>query len=51
MPQMAPLNWVTLMVMTITMLLIFNIKSFYTLKQSINKTTHQIKNMKINWKW
>nr|YP_010464317.1 ATP synthase F0 subunit 8 [Heterotarsus carinula]UUL71694.1 ATP synthase F0 subunit 8 [Heterotarsus carinula] len=53
MPQMAPLNWLSLMIMFIMMMLMFNILNYYSFI-SYNKSLKlqsQIK-MKINnWKW
>nr|QWL15007.1 ATP synthase subunit 8 [Morphostenophanes sinicus] len=51
MPQMAPLNWLTLMLTFVVILLMFNIKTFYTVNHRpvINKL--MIKKTHLTWKW
>nr|YP_010309694.1 ATP synthase F0 subunit 8 [Berberomeloe castuo]UMR54811.1 ATP synthase F0 subunit 8 [Berberomeloe castuo] len=52
MPQMAPLNWLNLLIYFIMIFLITNSLNFYSFmymqKTSSMKKTNQIK---INWKW
>nr|YP_009185908.1 ATP synthase F0 subunit 8 [Oxypoda acuminata]ALO70815.1 ATP synthase F0 subunit 8 [Oxypoda acuminata] len=52
MPQMAPMNWLTLFIFMITIFLLFNSLNYFSFMYS-NKTTAN-KNPKIfniNWKW
>nr|QWZ46378.1 ATP synthase F0 subunit 8 [Philolithus actuosus]QWZ46391.1 ATP synthase F0 subunit 8 [Philolithus actuosus] len=52
MPQMAPLNWLTLMLFFISVFLTFNIMNYYSFNYNIPvKKTISIKKFKINWKW
>nr|QXX99461.1 ATP synthase F0 subunit 8 [Tribolium castaneum] len=52
MPQMAPLNWLVLMIIFINIMIMFNMTNYYSFiypvqkfkKTELNKTT-------INWKW
>nr|AXS64862.1 ATP synthase F0 subunit 8 [Coleoptera sp. 2 KM-2017]AXS66003.1 ATP synthase F0 subunit 8 [Cucujoidea sp. 36 KM-2017] len=51
MPQMAPLNWVSLYLMFTFIFLMFNIMNYYTFNYKI-KTMILHKNKKLfNWKW
>nr|YP_010759132.1 ATP synthase F0 subunit 8 [Myladina unguiculina]WEX49722.1 ATP synthase F0 subunit 8 [Myladina unguiculina] len=52
MPQMAPLNWLTLMLTFIMIFLMFNIMNYYSFTyNNVTKKMSAIKNIKINWKW
>nr|AJR19243.1 ATP synthase F0 subunit 8 [Sericostoma personatum]QNE85912.1 ATP synthase F0 subunit 8 [Sericostoma personatum] len=54
MPQMMPLNWISLYMYTITIFMIFIIMNFYLFKYNNN---YKYNNMiyksinKMNWKW
>nr|ALO77047.1 ATP synthase F0 subunit 8 [Brentidae sp. GENSP01] len=52
MPQMSPLNWLSLMLFFIMILLWFNSFNYFIFK-NINKNEFKIKSMKtqLNWKW
>nr|YP_010158859.1 ATP synthase F0 subunit 8 [Opatrum sabulosum]QRG31138.1 ATP synthase F0 subunit 8 [Opatrum sabulosum] len=52
MPQMAPLNWLSLMIMFVLTLMLFNILNYYSYS-SIKKSSQQIQLKKplTNWKW
>nr|YP_010759119.1 ATP synthase F0 subunit 8 [Melanesthes exilidentata]WEX49709.1 ATP synthase F0 subunit 8 [Melanesthes exilidentata] len=52
MPQMAPLNWLSLMIMFIMILILFNILNYYSFS-SIKKSLKQkqFKTPMTNWKW
>nr|ALO76173.1 ATP synthase F0 subunit 8 [Mylabris sp. MYL01] len=51
MPQMAPLNWLTLMMFFITIFIILNSFNFYNFSyQKKNSKTSLSSTLKINWK-
>nr|ATL15400.1 ATP synthase F0 subunit 8 [Callosobruchus maculatus]ATL15439.1 ATP synthase F0 subunit 8 [Callosobruchus maculatus]ATL15452.1 ATP synthase F0 subunit 8 [Callosobruchus maculatus]ATL15465.1 ATP synthase F0 subunit 8 [Callosobruchus maculatus] len=52
MPQMAPLNWLTLMTFFIMIVLIFNSMNFFSFIYPIkNSKSLQKKTTLYNWKW
>nr|YP_009128361.1 ATP synthase F0 subunit 8 [Tribolium confusum]AJP09525.1 ATP synthase F0 subunit 8 [Tribolium confusum] len=53
MPQMAPLNWLLLMIIFIAILVTFNIMNYYTVTyQTLTKPSQNLKlEIKTNWKW
>nr|YP_009434154.1 ATP synthase F0 subunit 8 [Mylabris aulica]APB02820.1 ATP synthase F0 subunit 8 [Mylabris aulica] len=52
MPQMAPLNWLSLMIYFILVFLILNSMNFYTfIYPSKTSKTSGKSLIKINWKW
>nr|ALO77509.1 ATP synthase F0 subunit 8 [Mordellidae sp. GENSP01] len=51
MPQMSPLNWLTLMMSFITLLIMFNTLNYYTFSYTKSKTDTKKKKISINWKW
>nr|ARH54991.1 ATP synthase F0 subunit 8 [Diaclina fagi] len=51
MPQMAPLNWLSLMIMFITILIMFNIMNYYSFQNKITQKSLKINKSHINWKW
>nr|YP_009479241.1 ATP synthase F0 subunit 8 [Cryptocercus meridianus]YP_010620905.1 ATP synthase F0 subunit 8 [Anaplecta omei]AVN67227.1 ATP synthase F0 subunit 8 [Anaplecta omei]AVT43909.1 ATP synthase F0 subunit 8 [Cryptocercus meridianus]WAX39197.1 ATP synthase F0 subunit 8 [Anaplecta omei] len=52
MPQMMPLNWLTLFIMFSLTFILFNIISYYNFNYStININTTQMKPKAMNWKW
>nr|YP_009050079.1 ATP synthase F0 subunit 8 [Tenebrio molitor]AGX28412.1 ATP synthase F0 subunit 8 [Tenebrio molitor]AKR06300.1 ATP synthase F0 subunit 8 [Tenebrio molitor]QDG00990.1 ATP synthase F0 subunit 8 [Tenebrio molitor]QDG01003.1 ATP synthase F0 subunit 8 [Tenebrio molitor]QDG01016.1 ATP synthase F0 subunit 8 [Tenebrio molitor] len=51
MPQMAPLNWLTLMIMFISILILFNIMNYYSTSYSANLKKSKKEKKMINWKW
>nr|AYW52210.1 ATP synthase F0 subunit 8 [Amarygmini sp. ACP-2013] len=51
MPQMAPLNWLTLMISFSLILIMFNIMNFYSFKYQIKQKKTTIKTLQTNWKW
>nr|QWB85823.1 ATP synthase F0 subunit 8 [Typodryas sp. N143] len=51
MPQMAPLNWLSLFVLFIFIFVLFNIKNYYNFNYSPPKSSTSIKTLKFNWKW
>nr|QWY25983.1 ATP synthase F0 subunit 8 [Gonocephalum kochi] len=52
MPQMAPLNWLTLMIIFIMILILFNIMNYYSFTK-MSKSTQKLslKTPITNWKW
>nr|QWZ46352.1 ATP synthase F0 subunit 8 [Pelecyphorus contortus] len=52
MPQMAPLNWLTLMIFFIMVFSMFNIMNYYSFTYMIEPKKHKMmKKFKMNWKW
>nr|QWZ46365.1 ATP synthase F0 subunit 8 [Pelecyphorus foveolatus] len=52
MPQMAPLNWLTLMMFFITVFMMFNMMNYYSFNYSMKpKKSSTIKKFTANWKW
>nr|YP_010981233.1 ATP synthase F0 subunit 8 [Mylabris sibirica]WOE90363.1 ATP synthase F0 subunit 8 [Mylabris sibirica] len=52
MPQMAPLNWLTLMVYFIMIMLILNSLNFYAFPYMKNHSETPLKfKINLNWKW
>nr|YP_009868685.1 ATP synthase F0 subunit 8 [Alphitobius diaperinus]QKI32137.1 ATP synthase F0 subunit 8 [Alphitobius diaperinus]QNK05479.1 ATP synthase F0 subunit 8 [Alphitobius diaperinus] len=51
MPQMAPLNWLSLMILFISILIIFNIMNYYSFSHQVTQKPLKIKKTSINWKW
>nr|ARH54341.1 ATP synthase F0 subunit 8 [Cyrtanaspis phalerata] len=51
MPQMAPLNWLTLMIFFIFTFLIFNILNYYFFMYKNSSSFKTKKIIKLNWKW
>nr|AYR05151.1 ATP synthase F0 subunit 8 [Macratriinae sp. 2 ACP-2013] len=51
MPQMAPLNWLTLMIFFIILFLMFNVQNFYSFNYKNEKTSTKQKKIIFNWKW
>nr|AXS66023.1 ATP synthase F0 subunit 8 [Cobelura sp. KM-2017] len=52
MPQMAPLNWLTLLFFFISIFIIFNIMNFYNYNNYPPKSfDSKKKNLSINWQW
>nr|YP_009470462.1 ATP synthase F0 subunit 8 [Rhadinosa nigrocyanea]AVF96877.1 ATP synthase F0 subunit 8 [Rhadinosa nigrocyanea] len=50
MPQMAPMNWVTLLIYSIIMLLILNTMMYFVVQQ-MPQSSKKLNSLKINWKW
>nr|WNU00263.1 ATP synthase subunit 8 [Psylliodes dulcamarae] len=51
MPQMMPLNWITLMLFFTLIFYYFNILNFFSLLHSKKKINFYWKTNKLNWKW
>nr|YP_009185843.1 ATP synthase F0 subunit 8 [Gabronthus thermarum]ALO70587.1 ATP synthase F0 subunit 8 [Gabronthus thermarum] len=51
MPQMAPLNWLTLFLMFTFIFLMFNTMNYFSFKYQFKTNTFNKINKKINWKW
>nr|ALO77648.1 ATP synthase F0 subunit 8 [Anaspis sp. ANA01] len=51
MPQMAPLNWLTLMLYFILIFLTFNIMNFYSFSYKNNSSSKTKSKTSTNWKW
>nr|QWB85810.1 ATP synthase F0 subunit 8 [Distenia gracilis] len=51
MPQMAPLNWLSLFIVFIVIFILFNIKNYFNFNYTPPKTTVTTKKLKFNWKW
>nr|AFU50294.1 ATP synthase F0 subunit 8 [Disteniazteca fimbriata] len=51
MPQMAPLNWLTLFFLFIMIFKLFNIMNYFSYSNMITSKSLNLKTTKINWKW
>nr|UPX88580.1 ATP synthase F0 subunit 8 [Panorpa communis] len=53
MPQMAPINWLSLFIMFSIILLLFNVMNFYSYlpKSPDSKKINKISSLSLNWKW
>nr|AYW52184.1 ATP synthase F0 subunit 8 [Lamiinae sp. 1 ACP-2013] len=51
MPQMAPLNWLTLFLFFIMMFLFYNIYNYFNFNYSTKKIKFMKKSLLYNWKW
>nr|YP_010464304.1 ATP synthase F0 subunit 8 [Strongylium nakanei]UUL71681.1 ATP synthase F0 subunit 8 [Strongylium nakanei] len=51
MPQMAPLNWLSLMIMFVLVLIMFNMLNFFSFNYQVKQKTLEIEKTQINWKW
>nr|ALO70841.1 ATP synthase F0 subunit 8 [Philonthus fimetarius] len=51
MPQMAPLNWLSLFILFTMIFIIFNSMNYFSFKYSFKKSNFSKKINKINWKW
>nr|ALO71103.1 ATP synthase F0 subunit 8 [Pselaphinae sp. 9 EF-2015] len=51
MPQMAPLNWLSLFITFSIIFIIFNTINYFSFKYSFKKFDSNKKINKINWKW
>nr|QIV24565.1 ATP synthase F0 subunit 8 [Phaolus metallicus] len=51
MPQMAPLNWLTLLLFFTSIFLVFNMINFFTFNYFVKKTPYKETKIQYNWKW
>nr|WCH54214.1 ATP synthase F0 subunit 8 [Osphya sp. n.] len=51
MPQMAPMNWLTLMFLFIMIFYIFNSLNYFTLTYKPKNWKTQMKKINFSWKW
>nr|ALO76218.1 ATP synthase F0 subunit 8 [Pleophylla sp. PLE01] len=51
MPQMAPLNWLSLFIMFVITFLIFNSLNYFSFNYPIKMYQIKKQEIKINWKW
>nr|ARH54016.1 ATP synthase F0 subunit 8 [Stricticollis tobias] len=51
MPQMAPLNWLSLMIFFIFIFMLVNSLNYYSFMYSPQKKSIKKKTTSINWKW
>nr|YP_009441646.1 ATP synthase F0 subunit 8 [Monotoma quadricollis]AOY39165.1 ATP synthase F0 subunit 8 [Monotoma quadricollis] len=51
MPQMMPLNWLTLMIFFISVFLIFNMINYFSFIYKIKKSKISKTNINFSWKW
>nr|YP_009500782.1 ATP synthase F0 subunit 8 [Popillia japonica]AXA13794.1 ATP synthase F0 subunit 8 [Popillia japonica] len=51
MPQMAPLNWLSLFFLIIIIFLLFNVLNYFSFLQPLKTQSHNPTIKKINWKW
>nr|ARH55117.1 ATP synthase F0 subunit 8 [Orthocis pygmaeus] len=51
MPQMSPLNWLSLMIISTIMLYLFLTTNYFNLLYNSNNKKSIKEKMKINWKW
>nr|APX39696.1 ATP synthase F0 subunit 8 [Exosoma lusitanicum] len=51
MPQMMPLNWLTLMIFFISLFYLFNNLNYFNYIYKVKAIQTDKKNVKYNWKW
>nr|AYQ19053.1 ATP synthase F0 subunit 8 [Galerucinae sp. 1 ACP-2013] len=51
MPQMMPLNWLSLMIFFISMFYLFNNMNYYSFLYKTKKDKTNKLSLKYNWKW
>nr|QNJ33319.1 ATP synthase F0 subunit 8 [Anomophysis sp. ASCT00116655] len=51
MPQMAPMNWLILMIFSILVFITFNILNYFTLNYKAMYKKIDPLTTKVNWKW
>nr|ARH53717.1 ATP synthase F0 subunit 8 [Anthobium melanocephalum] len=51
MPQMAPMNWLTLFIMFTMIFLLFNSLNYFSFKYNTKDNNLNKKTFKLNWKW
>nr|YP_011010137.1 ATP synthase F0 subunit 8 [Halobates sericeus]WPW46661.1 ATP synthase F0 subunit 8 [Halobates sericeus] len=51
MPQMAPLSWLSLMIMFIMMIIVVNSMTYFNKNYKIESTKSKMKMNMLNWKW
>nr|AML26277.1 ATP synthase F0 subunit 8 [Nitidulidae sp. BMNH 1274330] len=51
MPQMAPLNWLTLFIYFIIIFFLFNMLNYFSFIYKIKKTHIKTNKISFNWKW
>nr|QNG56226.1 ATP synthase F0 subunit 8 [Platisus bicolor] len=51
MPQMAPLNWLTLFIYFAIIFILYNIMNYFSFIYPIKSVKIFKKKIKINWKW
>nr|QIV24747.1 ATP synthase F0 subunit 8 [Toxeutes arcuatus] len=51
MPQMAPLNWLTLFIFFVLVFLILNSVNFFSFSYTIKKIPIKSEKFQFNWKW
>nr|YP_009024415.1 ATP synthase F0 subunit 8 [Massicus raddei]AGO01997.1 ATP synthase F0 subunit 8 [Massicus raddei] len=51
MPQMAPLNWLTLYIFFFMIFMLFNMINYYSFFYTVKKDLIKKKSTSLNWKW
>nr|AYR05245.1 ATP synthase F0 subunit 8 [Coleoptera sp. ACP-2013] len=51
MPQMAPLNWLTLLIYFLIVFFLINIMNYYNFNYKIKNSFSSKSLIKLNWKW
>nr|YP_006575994.1 ATP synthase F0 subunit 8 [Tropisternus sp. BYU-CO166]ACZ58508.1 ATP synthase F0 subunit 8 [Tropisternus sp. BYU-CO166] len=51
MPQMAPINWISLFIMFSMIFILFNSMNYFSFNYPIKKYKTTMKKKLINWKW
>nr|YP_010268838.1 ATP synthase F0 subunit 8 [Halobates hayanus]UIG88217.1 ATP synthase F0 subunit 8 [Halobates hayanus]UIG88235.1 ATP synthase F0 subunit 8 [Halobates hayanus] len=51
MPQMAPLSWLSLMIMFIMMIIVVNSMTYFNKNYKIESKKKNMKMNMLNWKW
>nr|APX39943.1 ATP synthase F0 subunit 8 [Chaetocnema scheffleri] len=51
MPQMMPLNWILLLILTMIIFILFNNLNYFNFFYNINKNQLKKNKMNFNWKW
>nr|AND96748.1 ATP synthase F0 subunit 8 [Onthophagus longimanus] len=51
MPQMAPINWLMLLIYFSMIFMIFNVMNFYCFNYNIKSFSFKKQIKKLNWKW
>nr|WNU00260.1 ATP synthase subunit 8 [Psylliodes attenuatus] len=51
MPQMMPLNWISLLFLFMFLFYVFNNLIFFMMMPKNKKTNYSLKQFKLTWKW
>nr|YP_009727423.1 ATP synthase F0 subunit 8 [Diamesus osculans]QIA46737.1 ATP synthase F0 subunit 8 [Diamesus osculans] len=51
MPQMAPMNWLILLIIFMIIFMMFNVLNYFSFKYPVKKNFNKKLSSKLNWKW